>query len=111
MKIQELENWYVISEAAAQAGVHPQTLRYYERIGILKPSRSRGNIRLYTSNDIERVKKIQRLTRNLGVNLAGVEIILSLMEQMENLQKEWGIERQKLLKEMETHFRLLDKRG
>src|SRR5579862_4210303 len=69
---------YMISSVAEQYGVHPQTLRLYEREGLLKPSRSDGNTRLYTDDDLERLEVILHLTRDLGVNLAGVEIILNM---------------------------------
>jgi len=78
---------YVISVAAARVGMHPQTLRLYERVGLVKPAR-RGANRLYSDWDIERLLQIQRLTQELGVNLAGVEVILSLLEQMAQLQAE-----------------------
>lgn len=77
---------FVISVAARLLQVHPQTLRYYERVGLLKPTRSSGKIRLYSQKEIERLRKIQRLTNELGVNLAGVEIIIDLTERLENLQ-------------------------
>ena len=66
--------------------MHPQTLRLYEREGLLKPSRSEGNTRLYTEDDVERLEVILKLTRDLGVNLAGVEIILNMREKMEEMQ-------------------------
>ncbi len=69
-------------------GVHPQTLRYYERAGLINPSRSRGNIRLYSVRDVERAQHIKRLIEDLGVNLAGVEVILHLTEQMRAMQRE-----------------------
>jgi MerR family transcriptional regulator/heat shock protein HspR len=78
---------YVISIAAHQVGMHPQTLRLYERVGLVKPAR-RGNNRLYSDEDLERVRQIQRLTQDMGVNLAGVEIILGLLEQVNQLQSE-----------------------
>ncbi|MBI3912493.1 MAG: helix-turn-helix transcriptional regulator [Armatimonadetes bacterium] len=78
---------YVISVAAERIGVHPQTLRTYERLGLVKPARRGGN-RLYSDWDIERVRQIQRLTTDMGVNLAGVEIILHLLDQVHQLQKE-----------------------
>ena len=71
---------YVISVAAAILEVHPQTLRYYERAGLVQPSRSRGNIRLYSQSDIERLRLIQRLMDDLGVNLAGVEVIMNMTQ-------------------------------
>ena len=77
---------YMISSVAEQYGVHPQTLRLYEREGLLKPSRSDGNTRLYTDDDLERLEVILHLTRDLGVNLAGVEIILNMREKMAAMQ-------------------------
>ncbi len=78
---------YVISVAARLVDMHPQTLRYYERAGLLKPTRSSGKIRLYSAREIERLKKISRLTNELGVNLAGVQIIIDLTERLESLQE------------------------
>ena len=77
---------YMISAVAEQYEIHPQTLRLYEREGLLKPSRSDGNTRLYTDSDLERLEVILKLTRDLGVNLAGVEIILNMREKMEEMQ-------------------------
>ena len=68
--------------------IHPQTLRLYEREGLIKPSRTEGNTRLYSQEDVERLRTILTLTRELGVNLAGVEIILRMREQIEELQRE-----------------------
>ena len=79
---------YTISAVADQYGIHPQTLRLYEREGLLKPSRSEGNTRLYTDPDLERLELILSLTRDLGVNLAGVEIILNMRRKMEGMQRE-----------------------
>ena len=79
---------YVISVVAARFQVHPQTLRLYEREGLLKPSRTVGNTRLYTEHDLERLDLILNMTRDLGVNLAGVEIILNLREKMEEMQRQ-----------------------
>ncbi len=79
---------YMISAVSEQYGIHPQTLRLYEREGLLKPSRSDGNTRLYTDRDLERLEVILKLTRDLGVNLAGVEIILNMREKMEAMQKQ-----------------------
>src|SRR5271167_5033433 len=76
---------YMISAIAEQYEIHPQTLRLYEREGLLKPSRSEGNTRLYTGEDIERLEVILHLTRDLGVNLAGVEIILNMREKMSRM--------------------------
>ena len=80
---------FTISAVAEQFDVHPQTLRLYEREGLLKPSRSEGNTRLYTDGDLERLELILSLTRDLGVNLAGVEIILNMREKMDAMQREF----------------------
>jgi MerR family transcriptional regulator, heat shock protein HspR len=80
---------YTISAVAMQYDIHPQTLRLYEREGLLKPSRSEGNTRLYTDADIERLEVILSLTRDLGVNLAGVEIILNMREKMDEMHREF----------------------
>ena len=86
---------YVISIAARMLGVHTHTLRYYERVGLLEPARSESNLRLYSDQDIERLRRIRTLMDELGVNLAGVEVILKLLarmkvmqQQIENLRKE-----------------------
>jgi MerR family transcriptional regulator/heat shock protein HspR len=79
---------FVISVAARLLNVHPQTLRYYERAGLIQPSRSRGNIRLYSTRDIERAQQIKRLVEDLGVNLAGVEVILRLTERLREQELE-----------------------
>lgn len=78
----------MISAVAEQFEIHPQTLRLYEREGLLKPSRSDGNTRLYTEEDLERLEVILKLTREMGVNLAGVEIILNMREKMEAMQRQ-----------------------
>ena len=77
---------YTISVVAEQFDIHPQTLRLYEREGLLKPSRTEGNTRMYTEKDMERLDVILSLTRDLGVNLAGVEIILNMRHKMEEMQ-------------------------
>lgn len=79
---------YMISAVAEQYQIHPQTLRLYEREGLLAPSRSEGNTRLYTDDDLERLEVILKLTRDLGVNLAGVEIILNMREKMAAMQEQ-----------------------
>src|SRR5260221_11941405 len=79
---------YMISSVAEQYQIHPQTLRLYEREGLLAPSRSEGNTRLYTDDDLERLEVILQLTRELGVNLAGVEIILNMREKMAAMQRQ-----------------------
>ncbi|MBM3190560.1 MAG: MerR family transcriptional regulator [Chloroflexi bacterium] len=82
------EPCYVISIAARLVSLHPQTLRYYDRIGLLRPSRTSGRIRLYSTSDIERLRKIVRLTDELGVNLAGVEVILNMSDRIAALQRD-----------------------
>ena len=79
---------YMISVVAQKYSIHPQTLRMYEREGLLKPSRTEGNTRLYSDADLERLETILSLTRDLGVNLAGVEIILNMREKIEQMQHE-----------------------
>ena len=79
---------YLISIVAKILDIHPQTLRQYERENLIKPSRSNGRVRLYSQRDIDKIKLILRLTRELGVNLAGVDIILRLKEQMEEMEQE-----------------------
>ena len=88
--IPEDEPCYVISVAARMVGMHAQTLRYYERAGIIAPSRSQGRIRLYSQADIARLRQIQRLISELGVNLAGAEIILRLNDRIRQMDEEMG---------------------
>ncbi|MBI2863223.1 MAG: MerR family transcriptional regulator [Chloroflexi bacterium] len=83
----EHEACYVISVAAKLLGVHVQTLRYYERAGLVQPSRSQGNIRLYSEKDIQKLKQIQRLINDLGVNLAGAEVIIRMSERISQLEE------------------------
>ncbi len=80
--------YFMISVVSEMLGIHPQTLRIYEREGFVKPRRSGGNTRLYSEEDVEKLEMILRLTRDLGVNLAGVEVILSMREKMERMQRE-----------------------
>ncbi len=89
---------YLISIVAKILDIHPQTLRQYERENLIKPSRSNGRVRLYSQRDIDKIKLILRLTRELGVNLAGVDIILRLKEQMESMEKEIADLREELNK-------------
>lgn len=84
--VPEDEPRYVISIAAKIVGVHAQTLRYYERLGIIKPSRSQGRTRIYSQRDIERVRRIKSLTDELGLNLAGAGVILKLVERVAELE-------------------------
>jgi MerR family transcriptional regulator/heat shock protein HspR len=96
---------YMISSVAEQYQIHPQTLRMYEREGLLRPSRSDGNTRLYTDEDLERLDVILKLTRDLGVNLAGVEIILNMREKMEAMQRQIEEFVSTLNSELATHLR------
>ena len=86
MDIDSDEPRYVISIAAKMLGTQCHTLRYYERVGIIEPSRSRGNIRLYSERDIAQLRQIKTLMDDLGINLAGVEVILRMMQRMAELQ-------------------------
>ena len=80
--------YYMISVVAGMFDIHPQTLRLYEREGLLKPSRTEGNTRLYSEDDLKQLEVILNLTRDLGVNLAGVEIVLNMRKKMEQMQVE-----------------------
>ncbi|MBC7216763.1 MAG: MerR family transcriptional regulator [Candidatus Caldatribacterium sp.] len=84
---QEAE-YLTIGVVAEMTQVHPQTLRYYERVGLITPKRGKGNVRFYTRSDVERIRRIKVLTQDMGVNLAGVEIILRLSDQLEKLRRE-----------------------
>ncbi len=93
---------FVISVAARLVGVHEQTLRYYERAGLVEPARSKGRIRLYSLHDLERVRQIRRLTDEMGVNLAGVEVIMRLTDHIRALEERIG--------ELERDIRRLESR-
>src|SRR5690349_17926541 len=94
---------FVISVAARLVGVHEQTLRYYERAGLVEPARSKGRIRLYSLHDLERVRQIRRLTDEMGVNLAGVEVIMRLTDRIRDLEEH--------IQRLETEVRTLRGRG
>jgi MerR family transcriptional regulator/heat shock protein HspR len=79
---------YMISSVAEMYGIHPQTLRLYEREGLLKPSRTEGNTRLYTDEDLERLELVLSLARDLGVNISGIAIILQMRERMDEMQRQ-----------------------
>lgn len=89
-KKQRAKAGYMISSVAELYKLHPQTLRLYERVGLLKPSRSQGNTRLYTDSDLERLEVILTLARDMGVNLAGIEIILNMREKMIEMEQQMG---------------------
>jgi MerR family transcriptional regulator/heat shock protein HspR len=87
---------YIISVAARMLGVHAQTLRYYERAGLIAPSRSQGRIRLYSRRDIDRIRQVQRLIDDLGVNLAGAEVIIDMGARIRALEEEIDVLRREL---------------
>lgn len=96
---------YMISVVADMLKVHPQTLRTYEREGLLRPARTEGNTRLYSQEDVERVELILRLTKELGVNLAGVEVILNMRDRMESMQHQMSQTMEVFLRRLQTEFR------
>ena len=91
MNSADSEPRYVISIAARMLGLHTHTLRCYERIGIIEPSRSQGNIRLYSEDDIVQLRRVKTLVDDLGVNLAGVEVVLRMAQRMNKLQRHMEI--------------------
>lgn len=95
-EIDEDEPCYVISIAARMVGMHAQSLRHYERLGLVRPSRSRGRQRLYSQSDVNRLRQIQRLVNDLGVNLAGAEVILRMNERMRRMEREMDELREEL---------------
>ena len=99
---------YMISVVADMFDIHPQTLRAYEREGLLRPSRTDGNTRLYSQEDLDRIELILRLTKELGVNLAGVEVILNMRERMNEMQRRMNEMFQEMLRRMETEFKHLE---
>jgi len=99
----------MIGVAARLCDLHPQTLRMYERLGLVRPARVGAKNRMYSQRDIERLRQIQRLTHDLGVNLAGVEVILGLLEKMRRMQEEMDAELDRMHKEMEELLRRLEK--
>ncbi|HUU62846.1 MAG TPA: MerR family transcriptional regulator [Dehalococcoidia bacterium] len=103
MNFDESEPCYVISVVARMLGVHAQTLRYYEKAGIIEPSRSRGRVRLYSNRDIDKLRHIRTLMDDLGVNIAGVEVILRLTGRIEAMEKE--------MEEIEREIRQLMEAG
>lgn len=88
MNFDDSEPCYVISVVARMLSVHAQTLRYYEKAGLIEPSRSRGGVRLYSQRDIERLHQVKTLMNDLGVNLAGVEVILRLGERIAKMERQ-----------------------
>ena len=96
MTIPRDEPCYTIGVVARMVSLHPQTIRNYEQLGLLNPQRTDGNIRLYSQREVDRLLKISRLTQELGVNLAGVEVILRMTDQIESLQIEVEVLRQRI---------------
>lgn len=97
------EPCYVISVVAKLVDMHPQTLRYYERVGLIKPSRTAGRIRLYSQRDIDSLRQIARITEELGVkNLAGVEVIMNMNRRIEELQQQLAELQQRYTEEIHT---------
>ena len=94
------ERTYMISAVASKYNIHPQTLRMYEREGLLIPSRSKGNTRIYTQEDLKRLEFILNMSRDMGVNLAGIEVILNMKEKIEKMQKEFSRFLEELKKEV-----------
>ncbi|MCK4765505.1 MAG: helix-turn-helix transcriptional regulator [Candidatus Aminicenantes bacterium] len=92
-------NTYLISAVASKYNIHPQTLRLYEREGLLVPSRTKGNTRFYTDEDLKKLEFILNLSREMGVNLAGIEIIYNMKKKMEKMQEEFGNFLEELKKE------------
>lgn len=105
----EDEPVYMIGVAARLCDLHPQTLRMYERLGLVRPARVGAKNRMYSQRDIERLRQIQRLTQDLGVNLAGVEVILGLLDKMRRMREEMDMELDRMHKEMEELLRRLEK--
>ncbi|MCQ2735699.1 MAG: MerR family transcriptional regulator [bacterium] len=95
----DAQPYFVISVVSKMLDIHPQTIRHYERLGLITPHRTEGNIRLYSRRDIDRLEQICSFT-NLGVNLAGVEVIVSLLEKMETAKNEMRREMQKMTEEI-----------
>ncbi len=95
---------YMIGVAAQLCGVHPQTLRQYERLGLINPSRVGSKNRLYSEADILRVRRIQRLTQEMGVNLAGVDLILRLLDDMEDLRRDFEVQITTYIDDAETRI-------
>ncbi|MEK6681580.1 MAG: helix-turn-helix transcriptional regulator [Nitrospirota bacterium] len=95
---------YLISVVAEMLGIHPQTLRLYEREGFVKPKRREGGVRMYSQEDVERIEMIIRFTRDLGVNLAGVEIILSMREKMEQMRGEMEDAMRQMMKKVKEEL-------
>jgi MerR family transcriptional regulator, heat shock protein HspR len=98
---------YMIGVAARLVECHPQTLRMYERLGLVEPQRTGTNMRLYSADDIEKLRQIQRLTQDLGVNLAGVQVILDLLERIADMRREMVDEIGRVQRDAESELTVL----
>ena len=107
----EREPFFVISIAARLVNVHQQTLRYYERLGLIEPGRSKGNIRLYSMRDVQRGQQIRRLIDELGVNLAGVEVILNMTDRMMEMEHRMNEMREEYEAEIQRLRQALERRS
>lgn len=107
MVIRENEPCFTIGVVHQMIGLHPQTLRHYERLGLVRPQRSDGQIRLYSAKDLERIALIKRWVDEFGVNLAGVEVMLKMQESMEQLRAEADAEREQMREEYEAEIKRL----
>ena len=103
MRMEDREPCYVISVAARMLGIQAHTLRYYERVGLVEPSRSSGNIRLYSVRDIDRLRRVKSLMEDLGVNLAGVGVILRMVERIGEMERQ--------MQQMEQEIKRLKEAG
>lgn len=103
MRMEDGESCYVISVAARMLGIQAYTLRYYERVGLVEPSRSRGNIRLYSMRDIDRLRQVKTLMEDLGINLAGIQVALRMAERIAEMERE--------MQQMEQEIKRLKEAG
>ena len=108
MPVDKDEPVYMIGVAARLCDLHPQTLRMYERLGLVRPARISSKNRMYSDSDIERLKQIQHLTQDMGVNLAGVEVIIDLLEKMRRMQDEMESEVEHMRREMTERIRQME---
>ena len=107
MVIRDDEPCFTIGIVKQMVGLHDQTLRHYERIGLVRPQRSEGNIRMYSARDLERIAQIKRWIEEFGVNLAGVEVMLKMQERMEQLRVETEREMESMREQYESEIRRL----
>jgi len=104
MPAENTEPVYAIGVAAKLVETHPQTLRMYERMGLVEPHRSEANRRLYSEEDLDKVRRIQHLTQDMGVNLAGVEVVFRLLRQMDDLREEMEQHMNRQLRDLRVHM-------